>query len=674
MNPRLLPLALALLAAPLTAQGLTPQQVMNVRQVLDVFPSPDGHWLAYTVTQARGPDESPGPANVTAFAISLENADAKPVALPDAHGLAWQPGTGLVTWIATHDGDKTPQVFGRPVTGGDARKLAETPNGVGTYAWRPDGEAFAYTALDPETDLRRKNLERGFAPVVVDEDNRNVSLWLWDVETNKSTRLTTEGTVHDFVWSPKGDVLAVAISPHDTVDDHYVFRRLFLVTPASGQVTKLVDNPGKLGPFRWSPDGEILAYITAADRNDPDAGSIAFVTRDGSPSHQFDLLPVPSLPIWTGENSEIRDVRWLGNGPPLMLVDHGARSFVTQGGIPLNRTPLPAVESFETLPDGRWVSVASTPDHPREVFVQREVRGELERLTDSNPWLADVELGKQEIVTITARDGVPIEGLLIHPVGDTTEPTPLVIIAHGGPESHYRNGWVTRYAEPGQVLAGMGYTVWYPNYRSSTGYGVEFAKADHGDPMGREFLDHLDAIDTFADQGMIDPKRVGILGGSYGGYTAAFAATRFSERFAAAVSFVPFTDIRTKWLTTDIPYEFYFVHYEEQWPHEQPGLLADRSPLTWAPYCNTPLLLCGGDADTRVDPSQPFMLYRAINFATDAPVRYVRYPGEGHGNRTDVYRYDYLLRSVRWLDWYLRAPDRRRAEPPPKDLEYPPWR
>jgi len=190
--------------------------------------------------------------------------------------------------------------------------------------------------------------------------------------------------------------------------------------------------------------------------------------------------------------------------------------------------------------------------------------------------------------------------------------------------------------------------------------------------MGHEFEDHLDAIAHFADAGLIDPERVGIGGGSYGGYTAAWAATRHSEHFAAAVSFVPFTDIRTKWLTTDIPWEFYFVHYQEKWPHEQPGFLADRSPLSYAERCRTPLLLLGGTADPRVNPSQPFMLYRAVKFATETPVRYVRYPNEGHGNRTNVYQYDYALRTLRWFDHYLDGGSRMGA-PPPFDVDYADW-
>ncbi|MCB1036136.1 MAG: prolyl oligopeptidase family serine peptidase, partial [Acidobacteria bacterium] len=116
-----------------------------------------------------------------------------------------------------------------------------------------------------------------------------------------------------------------------------------------------------------------------------------------------------------------------------------------------------------------------------------------------------------------------------------------------------------------------------------------------------------------------------------------------------------------------IPWEFYFVHYQQKWPWEQPGLLADRSPLTWAPQCDTPLLVLGGLEDPRVHPSQPLMLYRAVKFATETPTRLVQYPGEGHGNRKAAARYDYSLRMLRWFEHYLQGPG---GDPPPYELDY----
>ena len=101
--------------------------------------------------------------------------------------------------------------------------------------------------------------------------------------------------------------------------------------------------------------------------------------------------------------------------------------------------------------------------------------------------------------------------------------------------------------------------------------------------------------------------------------------------------------------------------------------MEERSPLTYAPRTRTPLFIAGGTSDPRVHPSQPFMLYRAVETSTDTPVRYVQYPGEPHGNRTNVFRYDYLLRTLRWFAHYLRPGDHRGDQPPPLDVDYGAW-
>jgi dipeptidyl aminopeptidase/acylaminoacyl peptidase len=236
------------------------------------------------------------------------------------------------------------------------------------------------------------------------------------------------------------------------------------------------------------------------------------------------------------------------------------------------------------------------------------------------PGWREVSLTRQEVHSFLASDGLEIEGILLYPA-DFRDGVryPMVIVAHGGPEAHFNNSWLTSYSNWGQLLSRKGYFVWFPNYRASTGRGVAFAKADHGDIMGGEFQDHLDAIHHFAELGWVDRSRVGIGGGSYGGYTAAWAATRHTDHFAAAVSFVPITHVATKWLTSDIPWEFFLVHYEEMWPHEQWDYLEERSPLTYAHQSRTPLLLAGGTVDTRVHPSQPHMLFRAVKETTENP-------------------------------------------------------
>ena len=259
-----------------------------------------------------------------------------------------------------------------------------------------------------------------------------------------------------------------------------------------------------------------------------------------------------------------------------------------------------------------------------------------------------------------------LEAILIHPAKRERGGNPLVIIAHGGPESHYSNGWMTSYSRPGQVFAANGYAVIYPNYRGSTGRGVEFSKLGQHDYAEEEFNDLVDAKRHLVDEGIVDTDRVGITGGSYGGYASMWSASALTEEYAAAVAFVGISDQISKFGTGDIPYEMHNVH-ALAWPWDDWMWLLERSPIYHADKTKTPLLIMGGDKDPRVHPSQSLEMYRFVKIRTDTPVRLVIYPDEVHGNRNTAAQYDYSLRLVRWMDHYLKGPG---GEPPPYELDH----
>jgi dipeptidyl aminopeptidase/acylaminoacyl peptidase len=216
------------------------------------------------------------------------------------------------------------------------------------------------------------------------------------------------------------------------------------------------------------------------------------------------------------------------------------------------------------------------------------------------------------------------------------------------------------------MAAGRGYAVFYPNYRGSTGRGVAFSKADQGDGVGAEFEDVLDGIDYLIERGLADGDRVGMTGGSYGGYFTGWAATRYSERFAAAVMLYGVTNQLSKTGTSDIPMELELVHWLTN-PYENLGLFMERSPITYIENARTPLLILHGADDARVYPGQSLEMYRALKVKGDVPVRLVLYPGEGHGFRRAAARYDCSVRMLRWLDYFLME---GKTEPPPWRVDY----
>lgn len=292
----------------------------------------------------------------------------------------------------------------------------------------------------------------------------------------------------------------------------------------------------------------------------------------------------------------------------------------------------------------------NTAKHPNEVFIVRSNKAT--RLTDSNSWLNDKRFAKQETITLKARDGVELDGVLVYPLNyEKGTRYPLIMSVHGGPESHDKDGWVTNYSRPGQMGAARGYAVFYPNYRGSTGKGVDYSKLGQNDYAGKEFDDLVDFKNHLVDMGLVDTKRVGITGGSYGGYASAWGATKLTKHFAASVMFVGVTNQLSKFGTTDISNEMNLVH-ARSYPWDKWQWYLERSPIYWAGQSETPLLIMHGKDDPRVHPAQSMELYRYMK-VQGKDVRLVYYPGEGHGNRKVAAQYDYSLRLMRWMDNYL---------------------
>jgi dipeptidyl aminopeptidase/acylaminoacyl peptidase len=274
-------------------------------------------------------------------------------------------------------------------------------------------------------------------------------------------------------------------------------------------------------------------------------------------------------------------------------------------------------------------------------------------LTDLNPGVRALPLGRQETFTWKASDGVEIQGVLTRPSGDDKRDThPLVVIVHGGPEYEVLDEWNTRYSEPVQALAERGCFVLMPNYRGSTGRGVAFSKGDHGDLGGREFQDVLDGIEALRRAERIDARRVGMTGGSYGGYFTALAVTRYSRHFAAGVMLFGISD----WLSflgeSDIPKENSAVHWN-LWCYDHQDLCRDASPVGRIADARTPTLILQGEEDARVPKPQADELYQALKWK-GVPAEYVLFPREKHGFQERAHQIETTRRLLAWFETWLK--------------------
>ncbi|MEY4774559.1 MAG: hypothetical protein RIT40_1594 [Planctomycetota bacterium] len=665
-------------AAPISqAQDLfwTPRRVESIKNIAGAAVSPDGSRVAYLVAVPRNPGVDDDGSPWTELHV-LSTADGaarayvsgkvnvgKPGFTPDGKGLAF---------LAKREGDKQTSLYVLPLDGGEAQKKIELATSISEYSFSADGGRVALLAQEEPSAARKKREDKGFKQQVYEEDlpyNRVHVAKLGD--SAKPQVLGVEGHVHQLEWSPTDERILVSVAPTPLVDDEYVRHRVRVVDAADGRTLAAFENPGKLGDVGWSADAKHVWLVAGEDIHDPSAGRLWVAPSEGGAF--VDVLGQGAL-------ADSAVATWTTNGL-LHVVTDGCRTLLRRSTLAAGK-----VDSMqELIPAGvaAWTSLAasengqtialvgSTGTHAQELYVWQAGGKGAVRMTDSNPWLATAELARQEVVTWKARDGQELQGILIAPLRQKkmANAHPLVLSVHGGPEAHEMDGWLTNYSRPGQMLAEMGIAVFYPNYRGSTGRGVAFSKLGQGDAAGKEFDDLVDAVDHFiGDAGgrLVDPKKVGITGGSYGGYATAWCSTKHSERFAAGVMFVGIGDKLSKTGTTDIPNEEFYVHSLKR-PWEAVDFFIERSPITYAGQSKTPLLILHGKEDPRVDPGQSRSMYRYLKLRGQAPVRLVLYPGEGHGNRKACARLDYALRMVQWFEHYLIGAG---GEMPAWELDY----
>jgi len=651
---------------------ITPLDVARMKSVSSQAISPDGKFIAYTLRVQRDPlkDEN-GSAWTELHVVDSDTGRVRPfiTGKVSISSVAWTPDGSGISFLTKRTDDKTTSIYVIPIDGGEARKLIEHSTSISTFDWRDDGKQIAFLAKEKDDPAEKKIRDKGFNAEGYEENLKSTRIWIVNAEfgSNKKARLLdVPGSASEVQWSHDGTLIAAAFAPTPLIDHYYMYRRYHILNAETGKVVQKLNNPGKIGHLAWSPDNSKVAFLSGEDINDPSEGRlwIATVGIDGFMDATANYLP------------NVISFHWSSNSQLCFLAHNSCLSEF--GTIDLDKTSAkltitlqPEDVVFESMSvsdeTGQTALVGHSPSHLAEVFTAPTTAKSAKRLTDVNPWLKKKRLARQEIVTYTARDGQTVEGVLIRPIDE--EPGkryPLQLFVHGGPESHVSNGWVSYYSYPGQVAAAKGYAVFHPNYRGSTGRGIAFAKDHQADYGGKEFNDLLDGVEHLVKSGLVNRKKVGITGGSYGGFASAWCATKHSKHFAASVMFVGISNQISKSGTTDIADEMFHVHARKRiWDDWE--FFLKRSPIYYVENARTPILILHGKEDTRVHPSQSMELYRNLKILGKTPVRLVLYPGEGHGNRNAVARYDYSLRLHRWMDHYLQG---KGGDAPPFKIDH----
>lgn len=643
------------------SQGVTVDDIARMQTVTSSLISEDGKYIAYTLSVPADPVKENLPATNHLYVLNTQTGISKPYyTTASVSQLAFRPQKNTLTFVSRKSGENTNGIFELDLTGGEAVKIFSFTSNISGYNWHPNGNKIAFNTLERGT-APVSNL--AYKPDFYEENIGERKAYIVDVTHPTNVQpILAEGSVYRHVWSPDGSKLAISVTPTASVDDSYMKQAVKIVDATSGKIIASVNNQGKLSSIHWSPDGSRLALLAAKDIHDPIDGSILIVSAQGGTPQIIDADVAGKYEqiYWTDNQTiSYRMSESTSSSIGTIRPDGSQRKVIF-------KSDTHAITSFSKSGGNLYSFVASTPEHPAEVYTLEDGRKvNVTKRTDNNTWLASRKLGKQEVITYKTRDGqYEIDGMLIYPVNyQAGTRVPVITVVHGGPEAHYSNGWLTAYSMPGQMAAARGYAVFYPNYRGSTGRGTAFTYSSQGDMAGKEFDDIVDGIDYLIAQGIADKNRIGVTGGSYGGYASAWMSTYYSDRFAAAVMFVGISNNLSKWGTSDIPDELYYVHARERIWDNWKGML-ERSPIYYVDRSQTPILIMHGAEDTRVHPAQSMELYRHLKVRTpEVPVRLIYYPNEGHGNIRSGSRYDYNLRMLQWFDTYLKTGDRTATMP-----------
>jgi len=669
-----LPTMLFFIAAALCAQPvLSPADVLQIKAARGAIISPDGNWIAYTLSVQRNADEEAGSAWSELYLLSVKSGENKPFVTGKVtiSSPCWSPDSRWLAFLTKRGQDSLTQVWAIPVAGGEAQQISRSETDVEACRWLADGKRIAYSA-PPAVAKREKDLaKRGYGFIFYEENLKSSNVYVIpaaiQAADSKPQQVTEKIHVLDFVCSANGKSLALLATDKNLVDDEYMFKKIYRLDLESRTLELLLDPQKKLGDIAFSPDGQRLVFTAAFDQKDHAVSQAYLLNLADKNVRNLTPVDFPGHVSWAG---------WQDDRTILCLAGEGAWNnlyALTAPGFKWRKilASQPAGVVFSAPNFSRDAKKAvfsgSAWNIPADIFLW-DGKQAPRRLTTLNPWLAERKLGRQEVIRYRARDGLVIEGILVYPVDfQIAQKYPLVVSVHGGPEAHHANDWLSGYQHPAQVLAGKGYLAFYPNYRASTGYGVKFAAQGFHDAAGKEFDDIADGIEYLSKNGPADAERVGLGGGSYGGFAAAWFGSYYSRLVRAVVMFVGISDLTSKRLTTDIPYEELYVHsgkpLNEMWEQS-----LKRSPIYWAQQSKTAVLILGGANDTRVDPGQSKEFFRSLKMNNHPAVRLVQYPGEGHGNRKQPGRIDFLYRHLQWYDWYVRDKKPLDGPMPPLDI------
>ena len=649
-------------------RGMVPEDLTRILFVTDPQLSPDGRRIAFVVT-SLSEERDEYLANI--WIVDAAGGVPRRFTAGPRRDIEprWSPDGARLAFLSERAPKDKLQLYVMPADGGEPTRLTTLENGAGSVAWSPDGSRLAFVSAvggPREPDSEEEKRKSRPARVITSVKYRfNGEGFIYDrrphvfvVSTDGST--PTQITDGDFIdadptWAPDGNSIVFASARHAERDDDDA-SDLWRVPAKGGAPQRLTATTGPVMLPAFSPDGRSIAYLARPAKNaygrnvrlyaipSDGSGSAACLTtaldRSCGPLHVRPLWSPDgrSLVVAGEDHGDVGLWRMAASGsaPPVRVVG-GERS----------------LNAFSASADGQLLAfAASSPTAPAEVFTSRADGGDERRVTELNrAWTDTVALSAPGRFRVT-RAGFELDVWVMRPAGFVAgQRYPTLLSIHGGPHAQYGHNFFDEF----QVYAGAGYAVVYTNPRGSQGYGEAFAQAVVGDWGGGDYADVMAALDeAIARHPFIDADRLGVLGGSYGGFLTSWTVGH-TKRFKAACSERAVNCQYTMFGTSDIGHSFNVVELGGPMPWEDMARYIERSPLTYAKDVVTPLLIIHSEDDLRCPIEQGEQLFVALK-KLRREVRFIRFPDENHEmsrSGKPRHRLERFRHILEWFGTYL---------------------
>jgi len=669
----------------LKKRRITAEDLYRFRLISDCKISPDGRHVIFCVQRV---DKKTEKKYSNLWIVSTDGGRARQFTYGDQSDSQpqWSPDGTKIAFISNRGKEKQSQIYIIPIHGGEARQVTNLKGSFGEYEWSPDGKQFVCRfrkknkeEIEREKDEQKKKLgvvSRHVTRVFFKEDEKGFlpkerwHIWTIDARTGKGKQLTDSPVYDEWSphWSPEGRKIVFCSNRTKDPDLDLDAIDLFVIPAGGGNFRKIKTPLGFKEMPAFSPNGRWIAYYGLEGRGQWWKNTCLWVVpADGKGkaknlTEKFDF----NISSWT-----INDIP----GSPAMIPptwsEDGSRIYfqvARHGNTILKSTKLDGKKaSLQTIIDDEGVVGAFNFDKqqsklayfhadmksPGEVWLRNVTSGRSRKLTQVNEnMLKALDLGKIEEVWFKGAAGKKLQGWVLKPPGfNKAKKYSSILEIHGGPRVQYGNFFMHEF----YYLAAHGYIVYFCNPRGGQGYGEKHSKAIWNNWGTVDYDDLMAWVDLVEKKPYIDKQRMGVTGGSYGGYMTNWIIGH-TNRFKAAATQRSVSNLISMYGSSDFNWAFQY-ELGDQPPWENFENYWRQSPMKYIGNAKTPTLVIHSEQDLRCAIEQGEQIFVALK-KLGVDTEMVRFPAEPHGlsrgGRTDR-RIERLNHILRWFDKYLKG-------------------